>query len=101
MRLSHKLMVAVAVATASPALAQNNAATPANTTENTVMTTDVNATTTTTDANAAAPVEATTAAPTTTETNSTSTSQPAEKKFPWGAIGLVGLIGLLGLRRRT
>jgi hypothetical protein len=100
MRLSHKLMLAVAVAVASPSLAQNNAAAPANTAENTVTTTDVNATTTT-EANVAAPAEATTEAPATTETTTTTTSQPAEKKFPWGVIGLVGLIGLLGMRRRT
>ena len=61
MRLSHKLMLAVAMAAASPSLAQNNAAAPTNTTENTMTTTDVNATTTTTEANVAAPAEATSA----------------------------------------
>ena len=106
MRLSHSLIAAGALLVATPALAQDNAAAPANTVANNgVEANSANAT-------AAGPVSPTTAAATPGTQNATlpqsappaaETQAPAtvsaHRKFPWGVIGLLGLIGLFGVRK--
>jgi|SRR5579884_502886 len=105
MRLSHGLVLAGALFVAAPAIAQNNAAAPANT-----------AAANEAQANAAAPAPApanpTTAAVTPGEQNATlppNVATPADtgatmavkthRGFPWGVLGLIGLLGLLGVRK--
>ena len=96
MRMTVPLILAAALAAATPALAQDanntadaNMAAP--------MATDANAVApVATDANATVPV-AEPAAPAVDETTA-----PEEKKggFPWGVLGLLGLIGLIPRKGR-
>jgi hypothetical protein len=96
MRLSHSLILAGALVVAVPAVAQDNAAAPANI-----------AATNATDVNAAAPAPA--APMTATENAPPSVATPADtgttlavkphRGFPWGVLGLLGLVGLLGVRK--
>jgi hypothetical protein len=105
MRLSQGLILAGALFVAVPAIAQGNAAAPANTVANN-----------TAEANAAAPAPApetpTTAAvtPGTQEANlPPNVATPADtgatmavkthRTFPWGVLGLLGLVGLFGVRK--
>lgn len=100
MRLSHTLIIAGALLGATPALAQDNAAAPANTA----------ATTNTMDANAAAqmdmnsaavPPESYNASPAVATPGDTGTTMavPTKRGFPWGVLGLLGLLGLMGVRK--
>ena len=105
MQLSQGLILAGALFVAAPAIAQDNAAAPANTVANNAV-----------QANAAAPAPApatpTTAAATQGEQNATlppNVATPSDtgatmavkthRGFPWGVLGLLGLIGLLGVRK--
>jgi MYXO-CTERM domain-containing protein len=96
------IWAAAAALSATPAIAQNNAADTnvANVTEvNTVEGNDMAA------MNGMAVPPATNMdvgmAPPPEETMPTPAPEPArEREFPWGIIGLVGLVGLLGRRRR-
>jgi hypothetical protein len=102
MRLSYSLIFASALVAAAPALAQDNAAAPANSVEANAA--DMNAT-----ANAAAAVTPTTAAATPGEQNATlpptapqsgaAMAVQSNRGFPWGVLGLLGLIGLFGVRK--
>jgi hypothetical protein len=104
MRLSYSLACAVALVAAGPALAQDNAAAPADTAANGVA--DANA------AAPAAPVSPTTAAATpgaqeaalppsvaTPADTGTTMAVKTHRGFPWGVVGLLGLIGLFGVRK--
>jgi hypothetical protein len=102
MRLSHSLIIAAILFGAAPALAQNNAAAPANMAATNAA--DMNAA-----ANTAAPVTPTTAAATPGEQNATlpptapqggaAMAVQSHRGFPWGVLGLLGLIGLFGVRK--
>ena len=99
MRLSHTLVIAGALLAATPALAQDNAAAPTNTTSNTTEANDVAAQA---DLNSAAvPPESTNASPAvaTPADTGTTTGVKQERGFPWGVLGLLGLAGLLGVRK--
>jgi hypothetical protein len=104
MRLSRGIILAGALFVAAPAVAQDNAAAPANT----VADNGVDANT----ANAAAPTTPTDAAATPgtqTATLPPNVATPADtgatmavkthRGFPFGVLGLLGLIGLLGVRK--
>ena len=105
MRLSQGFILAGALFVAAPAIAQDNAAAPANT-----------AAANSAQANAAAPAPLpatpTTAAVTPGDQNTTlppNVATPADtgatmavkthRGFPWGVLGLIGLIGLFGVRK--
>ena len=103
MRLSHSLIVAGALFAAAPAVAQDNAAAPANTAvDNTVDANIATATQTitTTTNTTATPVDTTAVPPeTAAPADTTTTTTEHERGFPWGVLGLIGLIGLLGARK--
>ena len=103
MRLSNSLILAGALFAAAPAVAQDNAAAPANTVvENTVdaNSTAVTQTTTMTTNTTATPVDTTAVPPeTAAPADTTTTTTDHDRGFPWGVLGLVGLIGLLGARK--
>jgi|SRR6478672_4595464 hypothetical protein len=98
MRMTVPLILAAALAAATPALAQDanntadaNMAAP--------MATDANAVApVATDANATVPV----AEPAAPAVDETTAPAPEEKKggFPWGVLGVLGLIGLIPRKGR-
>lgn len=101
MRLSHSLILAGALFVASPALAQDNAAT----TDNTIASNgvDANAAMTPPADTAATPVAPQDSAPpsvaTPADTGATTAPPPTKRGLPWGLLGLLGLIGLFGARK--
>jgi hypothetical protein len=97
MRLSNALIVAGALLVAAPAIAQDNAAAPANTIATNAGANTAMAAPETT--NAAVPAAPAPTETTTTAQTNTMTTVPARKSFPWGVLGLLGLIGLFGVRK--
>jgi hypothetical protein len=80
---------------ATPAVAQDNAAAPAN--EVTATPTDANAT-----APAPSPEANASLPPAATTPNEAGSAPIVTKKggsFPWGVLGLLGLLGLFGVRK--
>lgn len=97
MRISNGLIVASALLVAMPAVAQDNAAAPANSTAGNAAVPAAPPPT-----SAAAPTTSqptqTADAPATSDTGAPNTA-PAHHGFPWGVLGLIGLIGLFGVRK--
>jgi hypothetical protein len=100
MRMTVPLILAAALAAATPALAQD---------ANNTAAVDVNATVpdaTAVDANAAAPVATNdlAVAPAEPVATDVATTEPAPEKkgggFPWGVLGLLGLVGLFPRKGR-
>jgi hypothetical protein len=98
MRLLHSFILAGALVAAAPAVAQDNAAAPANAAE----------------ANAAAPAPAADTNAATPDLQNGQVPPPnvatpadtgatmavkTHSGFPWGVVGLLGLIGLFGVRK--
>src|SRR4051812_32214613 len=101
MRLAYSLIFAGALFVASPALAQDNAAAPANTVATNGA--DANAVGTVpaeTAPPAAVPGDQAAAVPPGADTTTDTATAPEHKRgFPWGVLGLIGLVALLGARK--
>jgi MYXO-CTERM domain-containing protein len=97
MRFSMIFAIAVTVASAAPAAAQNNAA--ANTATNLAVTPENVTAVNLTETNAATAATPAVQGPDAAEADTVTVT--GKKPFPWGVLGLVGLIGLLGRRRSS
>lgn len=100
MRFVEPVILAAALAAAAPAMAQDNAAVPANAA---TPVPDANMAAPAPDANAAVPVtDMNVAAPAPVDENAAAPTAPppdSDRGFPWGVLGVLGLIGLLGVRK--